>query len=388
MEQQFGDIIITFTSNFKLIYNNKNTSASKNGSFWQPIPPSGFTALGSLGINSNDDVNGLNWSMCVKAADNPSKPKPLASPVSFEKIWSSDGAGGTSASCWRPVPPSGYVSMGDVFVQGNNTPYASSVACVREDYTILGALGNEIWNDSGTGLKNNIDIYSINSPQNINIQSQVGYFTANTFAANNKYSPITGSCLALPLVSTVTQVSPPTLTGVKYPNLDTAVIDRKLCVPFTAILDSDRTIDWKVKNSPFYYVQRMAQYQLVLFDFNQQNSEQHTTYTVSTGINSDQCKAFGDKTGINMSVDSGIKSINPAAAVSYSYKMGWGNISTLRLLQQNTQDLVLTIPPNTAAAAWVLNYTLCIARQSGECLPQEINFNVNAHSQCQYNSKT
>jgi Insecticidal Crystal Toxin, P42/Vacuolar protein sorting-associated protein 62 len=385
MEHQFGDLIIAFTSSFQFRYNDKGTGSHKDGGFWQPIPPKGFYALGGVGVNNYSDINGNNWAICVKAADNPSKPDPIAFPVDYSLIWADHGSGGQlDGSCWRPIAREGYVSLGDVFVAGYNKPSLQDVVCVRKDYTTIGACGSEIWNDQGSGAHTDIDVFAINSPQSVSIESQFGYFTANTYMANDKYAPITGSCLMLPLVSESASVPQPKLNSFKVPEPEPIITDRRLCVPFTAIKDDDRSLQWKIENSPFYYIERKTQYQLALFDYNQQSSIQTIAKTITEGTTTEQTKSFNQKTGINVSVESGIEAIGLSVSASYSYEMGWETTSSFQQFQESAVTLTLAIPAKTAAAAWVLNYSLCFKRMTGDYLPPQLSFAVDIYSQGQY----
>jgi hypothetical protein len=54
-------------------------------------------------------------------------------PTDFEKVWSSEGGNSvTGCSIWKPICPTGYVSLGCVAMQGVDPPPRSSVACVKE----------------------------------------------------------------------------------------------------------------------------------------------------------------------------------------------------------------------------------------------------------------
>lgn len=52
-EKAFGELILTFTDSFTLRWND---SGSADGAFWQPVPPTGFFVLGSVGVGHYGDV--------------------------------------------------------------------------------------------------------------------------------------------------------------------------------------------------------------------------------------------------------------------------------------------------------------------------------------------
>jgi len=57
---------------------------------------------------------------------------PTAHPVTYENIWTSDKK---SVSFWKPIPPEGYVAIGNVVSPHMNMPSCESYVCVREDLT-------------------------------------------------------------------------------------------------------------------------------------------------------------------------------------------------------------------------------------------------------------
>jgi hypothetical protein len=107
--QKFGDLLITFTNEFKWVYDDKGSGSFMNGGFWQPIPPKGFSILGTYATtyvtDSHDISGGEHWAICVKDV---SAGKDLIADPSFgeEPIWADQGSGGAhDGSCWRPIPP-------------------------------------------------------------------------------------------------------------------------------------------------------------------------------------------------------------------------------------------------------------------------------------------
>lgn len=81
--------------------------------YYQPRLDRQSTAILARGVNASDQM--------------------LKSPTDFTLIWE-DRASGAAAygSVWRPIPPEGYVSLGDVFVEGWDKPNRNSYVCVRK----------------------------------------------------------------------------------------------------------------------------------------------------------------------------------------------------------------------------------------------------------------
>lgn len=79
----------------------------------------------------------------------------LAKPVDFVKTWDSrkTGARYGDVSFWRPVPPAGYVALGDVTNANNDQkPSKDSMRCVHKSMVVAGQWAYpQAWWDSGSG---------------------------------------------------------------------------------------------------------------------------------------------------------------------------------------------------------------------------------------------
>jgi hypothetical protein len=200
-----GIIDLAFVTSFTLRYNDKGSGASMDGAFWQPMPPTGFHALGGVAVRGYQDINGTSTAICVRGAN----PDAVAFPTDYQLIWSDKGSGADmDGSCWRPIPPQGYTALGDIFAKGYNKPAASDMVCLRTDLIIRGALGVEIYNDKGSGASMDIDVYQVTTP-NLVQPSKNAIIAANTYVANNCYQPPYGSaelnCLCIPVGAEINQ---------------------------------------------------------------------------------------------------------------------------------------------------------------------------------------
>lgn len=198
-----GALDLVFTSQFQLRYNDQGSGATMDGAFWQPIPPAGFNAVGGVAVTGYQDINGNSWAICVKASSNSADA--LAYPTDYQLIWDDKGSHAhMDGSCWRAIPPYGYVALGDIFVTGYNKPSLSDMICVRNDLTCRGMLGSEIYADHHSGASMDIDVYQVNPPTGTSARSVFG---ANTYVANNCYQPPSGSaelnCFSLPYLQNV-----------------------------------------------------------------------------------------------------------------------------------------------------------------------------------------
>ncbi|WP_028973192.1 Vps62-related protein [Spirochaeta cellobiosiphila] len=381
-EKQFGDLILTFTDYFELRYNDSGSGAHSDGAFWHPIAPSGFYPLGSIGTSNYDNINGKRASICIKAA--PGCEDAIKRPIGYDLIWADHGSGAhMDGSCWRPKAPTGYVSLGDVFVRGYNIPSLNDIMCVRKDLTDRGRIGNEIWADHGSGAKSDFTSFQIQANSET-LDSEKGVFAPNTFVGNNKYSKPTDApelnCLYLQFpveVSSVPEV--PKLSGhFMPPEYAGKTIDRIISVPFTAINDDAYSLSWKVNNSPFYQVERQISYKRELYDYNMTSVDQVVSRSITTGISESTSSSFYVHTGIKVSYSSGVACLGGEVSAEISTELGWETTDSTEEFREDTVNKQLVTPPQKSAAIWALSYSLQIVRGNGTYLANQLSFDVSS----------
>jgi hypothetical protein len=138
----------------------------------------------------------------------------MKAPEDFTLIWSSATScpdcmdDGNQISFWRPTPPEGYVSLGDVAVHGDQKPSVDIIKCVPKKYTREVKYEDAVWTEKGfkmrqydaTGKKlktntmnkvsiwpigmNNIDEEQLNLNTKKQLKLTGGY---NLFRANNSH---------------------------------------------------------------------------------------------------------------------------------------------------------------------------------------------------------
>src|SRR5438309_4906353 len=70
-EVQFGDLILTFTTQYQRRWLDNGSGAKEDVGFWHPIPPAGFFVFGSIGLPNHTDPNNRYASLCAKKAVDP-----------------------------------------------------------------------------------------------------------------------------------------------------------------------------------------------------------------------------------------------------------------------------------------------------------------------------
>jgi hypothetical protein len=139
---------------FEKIWDDRRTGADPyDGSFFHPIAPPGFFAVGSLATRGQIDHPHCR-ALVVREPSVPGQPHLLAAPTSFTKIWEDKGTGGRFGDCslWWPNAPAGYVAVGAVAVKGYNQPHPDVVRCIHIGAVVPAAAhaepdGHFIWCD-------------------------------------------------------------------------------------------------------------------------------------------------------------------------------------------------------------------------------------------------
>lgn len=404
--QKFGKLNLQFTGSYTLRWNDQGSGGSSDGGFWHPVPPSGFHALGSIGRSNYNDPNGNVATLCVQESD--SGKGALAKPTDYERIWADNGSGSRrDGSCWRPIPPKGYVALGDVFNSGYNKPSVEDIRCVQEELVYSGVVEEnrekkEIWNDRNTGSRVDFSAWPILAPEEYvdeTAELTRGLIAPGTFvgvathAKPESILPVM-HVLRLPIpLSSSPDSSPehqtPRLESREMPASETMrKVDRAVIVPFTAIIDKGRSDAWKMQNSPFYLVQRETCYSRVAFNNNETSVLQTTTREVTVGISKTEASEFSTTTGISATTETGIsfKGFTAGMSVTISLELGWSRSTSVEEFRSQTISQTLSTPPNTSAALWSATYELKATRQDGSQVSQPLAFDVNSFFQSQYPS--
>lgn len=169
---KFDNLLINFTTEFRRIWDSSG-SKSKPAAFWRPSPAPdllpGFFPLGDVAVSGHDNINEKRVVMVVCEAGQPSgddsKGLALRPPTDFEEVWRDTGSGARAdCSIWRPIPPEGYVALGQVCSNGRDKPLLNTVRCVRADLVVRSFVSDLIWNDKGSGAKRSFSAWGIFPP--------------------------------------------------------------------------------------------------------------------------------------------------------------------------------------------------------------------------------
>ncbi|MFH8810065.1 hypothetical protein ACH4GZ_22920 [Streptomyces hygroscopicus] len=385
-----------------------------DANFWFPTPPrfgvSGeFRPLGSYGRHygrSMGAIEDFEFKRDGKAPQLMIAPVAVASgvvasPVGYERLWYDKGTGATlDGSVWRPIPPAGYVALGDVWMAGGTTaPPRNAVYCVKQGavdghtYVRRAELRELVWKDQGTGGSvGDIAVWRPDVPPITEDTSERLLLAPNTVTTVPHYgapAPTpTSWILDVPAAVEKRPEPPvPALTSHQEPVAPQPVTDRIVRVPFTGVEDPGRTLEWKIENSPFYRLHRRVGYSRAIFTNNQHGTQPAPAREeVTTGISREESEAFSQKTSITVSASVGVayKALSASAGVSVTRETGYERRTAVTEFTQKATEQGMVTPPRASGILWVKSHELLLHRADDTLVANGLPFRFPSYAIATY----
>ena len=132
-------------SEYDEVWNDSGSGAEQDVSVWRPRVPAGCHLIGMTAKNGHSRPTFSTLVIRAGGGD-------IAPPERFDLVWWQE-RGKRRFWCWRPIPPAGYVSLGDVGTTSETPPSRKDVVCVSLARLSPNRqpLGGQIWNDRGGG---------------------------------------------------------------------------------------------------------------------------------------------------------------------------------------------------------------------------------------------
>jgi hypothetical protein len=368
-----GELFITFADIYEYRWNDIGSGGKYDGSYYHPLPPDSFYALGSLGFRGYYNPNGILGVMAVKAKEGSDA---LQHPVDYTWVYHDAGSGADDdGSFWTPVAPDGYKAMGLVAQRGWGKPALTDVVCVREDLTVPGAAGDFIWNDDDTGADNDFGSWYIDSP--VAGPHENAYLVSGTFVGWNSWSPpqvhpaMHVLNVQLPMLSqTPYQNYVPRLTGYDPPSPETVpIMAREMLVPCTIHKDPlyANNMMWRISNSPFYRLERQVFYKLLYHTHNQTSTDQTNSVLIRSGVTVTESESFWNETSISITAEAGVsfKAFEAKVSTTVSTAFGYETQTSVAELREKEVSSSINTPPGKAAALWQRYNRFVLKRHNG-----------------------
>ncbi len=366
-----NDLLVAFVDAYDLLYSDVGSGADLDGSFWSPQLAHGFYAVGHVDRADHNDPSGNESMLVVK----PLVDDAVAVPTDFTYIWDDSGSGGDmDGSFWKPVCPTNYVALGSVAAANSHAkPPLDVIRCVRRDLAEPAAVGDPLWSDGGSGADNDFGSWSIAVPPGSGSEGTVPLVSGSFVGAGGYSKPTSDAAanmlrLVVPIVRQIDESKAyPRLTSILPPD-DTTPLQtgRAVLIPFMAVTDDVRDLDYKVQKSPFYRLDRDVYYRLLVHQYNETDVAQSIQHDVTSGVSKEQTDEFSLTTGISISVSGGVNFIADAeTSVTVSIELGYSTSTTVGEFTQSSVTKNVTIPAHSAAALWQLIDRFTLKRRNG-----------------------
>ncbi|CRM63968.1 Vps62-related protein [Pseudomonas sp. 58 R 12] len=383
---QFNDLLISFTSEFLPLWNDKGSSAHEAVGLWRPSMTSDalnpFYALGDIAVRHYRNINHSKIVAVVSDA-NKVDGTALRAPVDYQLVWHDEGTGAhANFSIWRPLPPEGYVTMGLVCGVGYDKPSRHAVRCVRADLVVTAQVGELIWNDKGSGSANDFSAWSVIPP---GASPGEAYLAPGTFLGSDSYARPSVETYALRLALTA-QLSdlpaPPALIGHESPAADDTTSTLQVCeLPWFCVKDPELTAVEQSQSSPTYRLERTDRHLIAGFGHNTEATSQPFMWTATKGELGGNAKALAANTSIDLSNEWPVYphafELNFSAHLDRDFThtqrsaKGWSHASPL--------EIITYVPPNKAVAAYLVRSEYCLLRQDGSQVSGTVSYTNGDH---------
>ena len=301
---------LAYPISYQEIYHDVGSGADMFGSFWRPIPPAGYVALGTVVANNTWNAPSLTDVVCVRSD--------LTTIADCGRFIYNDHETGAYEylSCWGINQPNAgphdlaYLATGAFVAVNNwNQPSADPVMNVLKlDLPTLAEAP-----------------YQIFSPKLIGFDS------------------------------------PPTET--------TPIMGKAMLVPCTIINDGiyGGNVSWQVANSPMYRLERHVYYKLLYHNYNQTSEVQTNSFTTRSGITTTESERIWNETSISLSVEAGVsfKAFSGSITATVSHTFGYETQTSVAELMEKEISSSINTPPGKAAALWQQYNKYILFRHNG-----------------------
>ncbi|MEU1628492.1 Vps62-related protein [Streptomyces sp. NPDC020096] len=325
----------------------------------------------------------------------------VASPVDYRRLWHDSNTGAhLYGSVWRPIPPQGYVALGDVWMSGWDVkPPLNAIWCVKQTavgghtYVRRAELRERVWSDQGTGGNaGDVAVWRVEVPPISEDPSERLLLAPNTVTTVTHYSTPaptdTTWILDVPAgVEKRPEPEAPPLTSYQEPSNPQPVTDRIVRVPFTGVNDEGRDLQWKVLNSPFYRLHRRVGYNRAIFTNNQHGTQDaRASEQVVTGVVQSESEAWTTLTRIVVSASAGIafKGLSVGADVNITRETGYEKRTSLTEFTESTRTQEMVTPPRASGVLWVKSHELQLYRADGSAVAEGLSFQFPSYAIANY----
>ncbi|MET9515563.1 hypothetical protein [Streptomyces sp. NPDC002994] len=382
--QRYGDLELSFRTAQGTGGSIGSTHMPFTGYDGHTTPTERLSSGHKVGLIDRDPKGGVLMLKDVSADGSLLRP-----PVTWERVAQLPLDGQFPYGVWRPIPPEGYVALGDIVFRWDYEleqfpDWLCWTACVKKThngrpYVRQGECGTVLY-DSGS-----LRLWSVVNPPypdgdlDEHLFLPCGNFTAVTSSGTPAPTPTTW-VLDLPAVIEKRDGPEiPELTSHARPPATTVITDRTVTVPYFMIDDRGREEDWKLENSPFYKVRRKRHFELILYRDNRNGTvPQEESQMVKTGVSKEEGETFTENTGITVGMSAGVSAggkpfgigveATVTTSVSTTIELGYERRTNITTMREEAKTRGLTIPEHSSACLWMEHHELLPVRANGDTL--------------------
>jgi hypothetical protein len=369
---QFNDLLISFTSEFLPLWNDKGSGAYNAVSLWRPSTASDtlgqFFPLGDIATSNYRNINQRKIVAVVSDA-NKVNGTALRPPNDYQLLWRDAGSGArTDFSIWQPLAPDGYVAMGLVCGVGYEKPSRNAARCVRSDLVVSAQSAELIWSDYGSGASKDFSAWAIAAPEAVPGEINLA---PGTFTGIASYTKPTLPTYALRLAFS-TQLNepapPPPLTSFENPTVTPTPSAPQVCqLPWFCVRDPELSPIEQLESSPTYRLERTDRHLPAGFGHNTTVTRQPYAWTALKGEVGNHSLALAHTSSVSLrsSWSAGTRhfelkfsaNLEPAFTHTQRSAKGWNFSSPL--------EIITYVPAKKAVAAYLIQSEYRLLRQDG-----------------------
>jgi hypothetical protein len=370
------ELLITYAQTYEFRWNDIGSGGSWDGSFYHPITTDGFFSLGSLGFKNYYNPDNLLGIMIVKAKPGSDAiAHPTDYTLVYNDIGSGANSDGSFWTPVPPsgykamglVAQTGYLkpSLTDVVcVREDLTIPGEAGAFIWNDVSTGANMSLGTWQ---------IDPPIAGAHENAYLST--GTFVGwNSWNPPSTHPVMNILNVKLPMLAeTPYQQYVPSLTGFDPPQEETIpILAREMLVPCTIVSDPlyNNNQMWRVSNSPFYRLERQVFYKLLYHNHNQTSIQQHNSYTRRYGVTTEESNEFWTETSISVTVEAGIsiKIFDAKVSTTVSTSMGYSTMTSVSELEESEYESGVDVLPGKAVAIWQRYNRFVLKRHNGTTL--------------------
>ena len=374
------ELLISFAQTFQYRWCDRGSGQSMDGSYYHPVTTNGFKPLGSLAFSGYYNPDGLHGVMVLKAkAGSNALAAPVDYTLVWSDQGSGADDDGsfwmpvppTGYRAMGIVAQSGYSmpSLDDVVCVREDLTVPGEAGAVTWQGAVMIAFLNFDYFRS----------WRIEPPiagPHENAYLSTGTFVAmhqqNSYPAAPSVHPAMYVLnVQLPMLAeTPYQQYVPKLTGYDPPPDETVpILAREMLVPCTIVSDPLYTNNqmWRVSNSPFYRLERQVFYKLLYHNHNQTSLTQHNSYTRRYGVTTEESNTFWTETSISVTVEAGISisMFSGKVSTTVSKSFGYSTMTSVSELEENEYESGVDVLPGKAVAIWQRYNRFVLKRHNG-----------------------